>query len=157
MMRHAFIVSILLTLPIHVAAEKNPFKWSEAHQHTAVVLSDVTVFTNLGIQLIEDWRAPNRRHEIACHLLRLVVVSAITRSVKAATHRERPDHSGDDSFWSGHSSQAFSSTQWMHGVSFSLATSTAYLRTAGNKHYISDVVVGAGVGLAFKQWMPGPC
>lgn len=97
--------------------------------------------------------------------------SVITNLIKVSVARERPYHyfktrhseGAKDfaSFFSGHSSVAFSQavTNAMilsqdfpkqEGMIWSslltLAGATAYLRVAGDMHYFSDIVVGAGVG-----------
>jgi membrane-associated phospholipid phosphatase len=82
---------------------------------------------------------------------------AVTHFLKNITHIERPDHSGYNSFPSGHTAQAFAAAtflseeykhkfKWMPYVSYSIAVLVGVLRMANNKHYISDVLVGAGIG-----------
>ncbi|WP_090658802.1 phosphatase PAP2 family protein [Parafilimonas terrae] len=83
---------------------------------------------------------------------------AVTQLLKNTTHIQRPDHSNYSSFPSGHTAQAFAAAtflseeykykfKWMPYVSYSIATSVGILRMANNKHYISDVLVGAGIGI----------
>lgn len=82
--------------------------------------------------------------------------------LKKATHTLRPDGSSYTSFPSGHTTQAFAAATflseeykdrypWMPYASYSVASSVGLLRMANNRHYISDVLVGAGIGyLAMK-------
>jgi membrane-associated phospholipid phosphatase len=101
----------------------------------------------------------------------------VNQAVKFAVGRQRPyAHYGDVSnpgraptpddnlsFYSGHTTFAFAvaaaagtvsdlrgyrGTPWVWGVGMTLATATGYLRIAGDKHYLSDVLVGAATGLA---------
>jgi hypothetical protein len=85
-------------------------------------------------------------------------VIAVTNLLKKTTHEQRPDHSSYSSFPSGHTAQAFAAAtflseeykykfKWMPYVSYGIATSVGVLRMANNKHYISDVLVGAGIGI----------
>jgi len=78
--------------------------------------------------------------------------------LKHYTHIQRPDYSNYNSFPSGHTAQAFAAAtflneeykrtfKWMPYVSYGIATSVGVLRMANNKHYISDVLVGAGIGI----------
>ena len=80
-----------------------------------------------------------------------------TSLLKKATHVLRPDGSSYTSFPSGHTTQAFAAAtflseeykdryHWMPYASYTLASSVGLLRVANNKHYISDVLVGAGIG-----------
>lgn len=73
--------------------------------------------------------------------------------------RERPNHNGFDSFPSGHTSSAFMAAEFLHqeykdvnpwiGYSgYFVATATGTLRMYNNKHWFSDVVAGAGFGIA---------
>lgn len=71
---------------------------------------------------------------------------------------ERPDKSGLNSFPSGHTATAFMGAELMYqeykdesiwyGVSgFAVAAGTGAFRMYNNKHWLSDVVAGAGIGI----------
>lgn len=77
--------------------------------------------------------------------------------LKSATHTLRPDGSSYNSFPSGHTTQAFAAATflneeykerypWMPYASYAVASSVGLLRVANNRHYVSDVLVGAGIG-----------
>jgi hypothetical protein len=79
--------------------------------------------------------------------------------VKKLTHRQRPDASNNESFPSGHTATAFASAEFLnqeykdvsplYGVAgYAIATGTGILRLYNNKHWVSDVVAGAGFGIA---------
>jgi membrane-associated phospholipid phosphatase len=85
----------------------------------------------------------------------LVIVTAIKHIAK----EERPDQSDNLSYPSGHSAIAFTnamllfneykdSNLWYASSGFLFATTTGIFRIANNKHYASDVLTGAGIGLA---------
>lgn len=92
---------------------------------------------------------------------------AVVHGLKKATHQLRPDGSTYNSFPSGHTAQAFAAATflseeykdrfpWMPYASYGLASSVGLLRVANNRHYMSDVLLGAGIGiLAMKSayWM----
>lgn len=80
-----------------------------------------------------------------------------------------PDPDDNVSFYSGHTTFTFAvaaaagtvssmrgyrSAPWVWGVGMTLATATGYLRIAGDKHYLTDVLVGAGTGLAAGIALP---
>lgn len=80
-------------------------------------------------------------------------------SLKSWTHETRPDASDHLSFPSGHTAEAFVGAEFMrleykdvspwYGVAgYAMATATGVLRMYNNKHWMSDVVAGAGVGIA---------
>lgn len=71
---------------------------------------------------------------------------------------ERPDKSGLNSFPSGHTATAFMGAELMYqeykdqsvwyGVSgYAIAAGTGAFRMYNNKHWLSDVVAGAGIGI----------
>lgn len=83
-------------------------------------------------------------------------------SVKSITKQQRPDGSDYSSFPSGHTAEAFASAEFLrqeykdisvwYGVAgYATATATAVLRMYNNKHWLSDVVAGAGIGIASTQ------
>jgi hypothetical protein len=87
-----------------------------------------------------------------------LIMGATVNSVKNLTKETRPDGSDNLSFPSGHVSTAFVSAEFLwqeykdvspfYGIAgYAAATATAYLRISNNKHWMGDVVAGAGVGI----------
>jgi membrane-associated phospholipid phosphatase len=81
-----------------------------------------------------------------------------TSLLKNATHQLRPDKTTYNSFPSGHTANAFAAATflseeykdrlpWMPYAAYTLASSVGLMRVANNRHYISDVLVGAGIGI----------
>lgn len=82
--------------------------------------------------------------------------------LKATTREERPDGSDAHSFPSNHSAQAFLAAtflseeygrriRWIPYVAYTVASSVSVLRVLNNKHYINDVLVGAGIGILSQK------
>lgn len=87
-----------------------------------------------------------------------LIMFATTTLLKNTTHVIRPDGSNDKSFPSGHTAQAFlgavfiqkeygSKSIWYPIAAYTVATSVGVLRVMNNRHYTSDVLVGAGIGM----------
>jgi len=83
---------------------------------------------------------------------------ALVAPLKAVTNRQRPNGENDESFPSGHTAQGFISATFLHREyghlspwysigGYTLAASVGALRILNNKHYLSDVLFGAGIGI----------
>ena len=85
----------------------------------------------------------------------LAINEALVQSLKHTTRRERPDGSGKNSFPSGHAADTFAFATalerhlgWKGAVPAYLFSSyVAISRLPDNKHWLSDVVFGASVGI----------
>jgi membrane-associated phospholipid phosphatase len=88
-----------------------------------------------------------------------LLMLAIVNSMKYFIHDMRPDGSSDNSMPSGHTAQAFVSatlldmeyretSPWISIGGYLCATATGLFRVANNRHWVSDVMIGAGIGIA---------
>jgi membrane-associated phospholipid phosphatase len=108
----------------------------------------------------------------------IAVAGAVTTVVRYTTARIRPDaYYGNGtggpedhlSFWSGHTTTAFSaaaaagyvaqvrgypSWPWVYAVGFTAAGAVSYFRVAGDRHWMTDVVVGAAMGTGIGFLVP---
>lgn len=86
------------------------------------------------------------------------IMGATVSGLKKITHRLRPNGSGYNSFPSGHTANAFAAAEflkqeykgshpWIGYAGYTVATATGILRMYNNKHWVSDVVAGAGFGI----------
>ncbi|MCW3117183.1 MAG: Phosphoesterase [Chitinophagaceae bacterium] len=100
----------------------------------------------------------NLRDRSMIYLISNIILNATVYSVKKLSPELRPDSAGYSSFPSGHTAEAFASAEFMwqeyKGVSpaygiagYLLAAATGYLRMYNNKHWFTDVVAGAGIGM----------
>jgi hypothetical protein len=87
-----------------------------------------------------------------------LLMTVIVEGMKKWIPSERPSGSGMNSMPSGHTAQAFLSatildmeyrdtSPWISVSGYAVATTTAVFRMANNQHWISDVLVGAGIGI----------
>ena len=86
------------------------------------------------------------------------IMGVSVKGIKQLAGRVRPDGSDASSFPSGHTATAFLTASlfakeyghlnpWYSVGAYGIATSTAMLRRMGDHHWMSDVMVGAGVGI----------
>jgi membrane-associated phospholipid phosphatase len=99
----------------------------------------------------------------------MLLSEGIATGLKYATHTLRPDGTTYNSFPSGHTTSAFTGAECLNqeygGTSFlysvfgyGTAATTGYLRMMNNRHWLSDVLVGAGIGMISTKlvyaWYP---
>lgn len=101
----------------------------------------------------------NFRDRSMIYAMSNIILTGTVFSLKKITAVQRPDGSAYTSFPSGHTAEAFASAEFMrmeykdvspwYGIAgYAMAATTGYLRMYNNKHWFSDVVAGAGVGIA---------
>lgn len=109
----------------------------------------------------------NFRDRTLIYLISDIVLNVAVSGGKKATRQLRPDESNYLSFPSGHTAHAFASAEfmrqeykhlspWYGYAGYAVAVATGYLRMYNNRHWLSDVAAGAGVGIAstkFAYWV----
>ncbi len=94
---------------------------------------------------------------VICTLSNLIATTIVC-STKRLTHQERPDKSAFNSFPSGHTAAAFAGAEllfqeykdksiWYGVAGYACAAATGYFRMYNNRHSLSDVMAGAGIGI----------
>ncbi|MCC7125391.1 MAG: phosphatase PAP2 family protein [Acidobacteria bacterium] len=85
-----------------------------------------------------------------------ILSQTVVQGIKLATRRPRPDDSNRHSFPSGHTASAFATASVLDrhlgkkvGIpAYAFASYVALARMSANKHHMSDVLMGAAMGLA---------
>ena len=107
-----------------------------------------------GVEGRSDWK-----QMLSSTAASAAIMSVLVNGVKYATQKERPDGSTRNSFPSGHTATAFMTATWLHKeygktrsplysiAGYSVATITGLSRILNNRHWLSDVLAGAGVGI----------
>jgi membrane-associated phospholipid phosphatase len=88
----------------------------------------------------------------------------LTFGLKAAVHEERPDHSGNDSFPSGHASSAFLGASYLHyrygwkygAPAYVLATLVGASRVEADKHFVHDVLASILIANVSAYFLTDP-
>lgn len=119
----------------------------------SVVLATGTLVT-YGVA---HWAGMPRVKVVAVDVLRAQALSlGLTYGLKYLVGRERPDHSSEDSFPSGHTAQTFASAAVLARYfgppavvpAFGVASYIALSRLNQRRHFLTDVTFGAAIGVA---------
>ena len=88
-----------------------------------------------------------------------LIMAALVNSIKYSAKEMRPDGSTANSWPSGHTATAFvgatllhkeyglTRSPWWSVAGYGVATATGVMRVLNNRHWISDVMSGAGIGI----------
>ena len=98
------------------------------------------------------------KQQMLLHLMSLGAMGGSVFIIKKLTNQYRPDSSAQNTFPSGHTATAFVGAEMVHQelkhthpvLSYSgyvFATATGIYRMYNNKHWLSDVIAGAGFGI----------
>lgn len=90
------------------------------------------------------------------------LMGATVFGMKSITKVERPDGSTKNSFPSGHTATAFMGAEllrreyrnvspWIGVAGYAVAAGTGFFRMYNNRHWLTDVIAGAGIGVLSVQ------
>ena len=117
-----------------------------------------------GVEGRSDWP-----RLVASSLASYAVMAAFVNSIKYTASEIRPDFSTRNSWPSGHTATAFvgatilhkeyglTRSPWYSIAGYSLATATGVMRVLNNRHWVSDVLSGAGIGILSTELGYGIC
>lgn len=132
---------------------------SQRNQYGATKIDDYVQYVPFATYFAMGLLGVSEEHGVVDHLveggLTIIALTAITRTMKAVINSPRPNGADAKSFPSGHTGTAFAGAElvrreygWGWGsAAYAVATATAVMRMYNNKHWFSDVLMGAGVGI----------
>ena len=139
--------------------------------HTKIKIDNYTQYAPIAAVYtlnLAGYKGKNNLRDATMILVTSKIIStAAAQGIKHIAKRLRPDSSARNSFPSGHTTESFANATflfeeykhkniWIGIAGYALAATTAYLRIYNNKHWLSDVVAGAGIGIAsteFAYWL----
>jgi membrane-associated phospholipid phosphatase len=139
---------------------RNEIAGSKRSFHTSI--DDYLKYAPVATVYLLDLAGLKSKHNFVDRTIILVVANTISNQLvtklKHATNQLRPDGSTYNSFPSGHTTTAFIGAEFMNQeygcrspwyslVGYGLASITGGLRVMNNRHWLSDVLAGAGLGI----------
>lgn len=154
-------------------AFRKPFNGFTTKADNYILIAPIAI---LGTADLMKYKAKNSvwnqsKYMAFSELISVGIVLVLKNTLKI----ERPDHSEFNSFPSGHSAVAFTASQVLYNEfnqtnkfiaysGFLFSVSTGSLRVINNRHWIPDVLMGAGIGILvtnlvyhfepLKNWNP---
>ena len=125
-------------------------------------IDDYLVFVPSALPFALEVAGVKGRHDmkdkIALYTISMTMNMAVINALKYSVKTLRPDGSARNSFPSGHTAFAFGGAQFLHKeygykspwysiAGYATATTTGGLRVLNNRHWFSDVVVGASLAM----------
>jgi hypothetical protein len=109
----------------------------------------------------------NMRDRSVIFVTSYAIMATTVLCLKSIVHEERPDGSSNNSFPSGHTATAFAGAEFLwqeykdksiwYGIAgYAVATGTGLFRIYNNRHWLTDVAAGAGIGILSTKiayWM----
>lgn len=100
----------------------------------------------------------NMRDRTVILVTSYAIMASTVLTLKSVSNVERPDGSSNNSFPSGHTATAFMGAEFLYqeykdksiwyGIAgYAVATGTGLFRIYNNRHWLTDVAAGAGIGI----------
>ncbi len=138
---------------------------SEIDNYTQYVPLALTIGLHMGgVEGRSDWP-----RFWASSAMSAAIMAGLVNGIKYTAKEMRPDGSTRNSWPSGHTATAFlaatilhkeyglTRSPWYSAGAYTLATATGVMRVLNNRHWISDVLSGAGIGILSVELGYGIC
>lgn len=154
----------IIALENHALLNTNHEINEELHEHTPdkITIDNFTQYLPTAsvhlLPLMGVQPRNNFRFRATSSIIANLIMGSTVRIIKATGNVWRPDMSNTHSFPSGHTATAFVGAEqvwqeyaeesiWYPISAYAIASGTGFLRMHNNKHWFSDVAMGAGIGI----------
>ena len=165
-----------------IKGEKEAFRQNYKNENTKIRLikynfhteiDNYTQFAGIGLTVGLKLAGVEGRSSwprlAASSLASYAVMAVFVNGIKYTASELRPDGSTHNSWPSGHTATAFvgatilhkeyglTRSPWYSIAGYTVATATGVMRVLNNRHWISDVLSGAGIGILSTELAYGIC
>lgn len=157
--------------PVAKLNELVSIKSAEDHPFFSTKVDTYLKWLPLGSVFVLDAFKVDTRDDLKKQLLidavSVALLNSIVQPLKKVTHEFRPNLSGkENSFPSSHTAVSFLGAEILHQelkdqypaaslLGYGAATATGVLRILKNKHWLTDVLAGAAIGIAVGKVVYG--
>lgn len=132
--------------------------FKDFHTHADDILAFAPTAAAYGLQLFGVKGTNTLKNMTIIYAATNVIMYGSVEVLKTITKHSRPDSSDNESFPSAHTAFVFAAADmlhfeygaksvWISIAGYTTASAVGILRILNNKHWISDVFVGAGIGI----------
>ena len=134
----------------------------QEHRHGQLTVDDFTQYAPAVAVYGLNLCGVKGEHDFGERTIIMGTATLLTLStvhiIKATGNVQRPDGSAHNSFPSGHTAMAFMGAEflrreyrnvspWIGVAGYAVAAGTGFLRMYNNRHWATDVIAGAGIGI----------
>lgn len=154
----------IIALENHVLLNNNQEINEELHEtnHSKFTIDNATQYLPTaavyGLDIAGVPAKHNLKFRLTASAISNLIMASTVYTIKETGTVWRPDHSNQRSFPSGHTATAFVGAEqlwqeyrdesiWYGIAGYAVASGTGFFRMYNNRHWFSDVAMGAGIGI----------
>lgn len=127
----------------------------QCYHHVDDYLQYVPIIANVGLKWLVPHGSHPFRERVATTATAYIALGVMVNITKPLIGERRPDTGARTSFPSGHTATAFMGAELVRleyggcygAVAYGWATGIAFLRMYNERHWLNDVIAGAGIGI----------
>jgi len=152
-------ITIIILCAVLLCFSRTALSQTDGQRHEHTRIDDYIQYAPMAANISMGWLGVEAKHSGRERVLTtgtaFCLMTAIAGGLKYTIHETRPDGTDNKSFPSGHAARAFMGaelvrTEYGTGLgiaAYGTAFGVAYLRVYNDRHWVKDVVAGAGIGI----------
>jgi len=154
----------IIGLESHTLKDLNQSTQNELKEHIddKFTIDDISQYTPFLAVYGLNWAGIKGKHNFKDRTIILgtayIIMGGTVNIIKRTGNEQRPDGTSNNSFPSGHTATAFMGAEFLYqeykdvsiwyGITgYAVATGTGLFRLYNNRHWLTDIAAGAGIGI----------